>query len=680
MAGVQKGAPDLFEFVGAKEEWTDKDVIHRIQLTEYAEENLAAELEHLTKQSPMHAPMFNKPNNWGVRNVGPYNTLSLNVLTPIVKNMSPAQETAVNNAMLDGSLNRAMSALNTLQRVPYTLSETVVEMVKWAEKQIVDSNGELKVEGFPSISKVTAVDEKPKAERDKMSPDERKEYFADLTSRKKHNREVKANKLALRRRLQEAKYLLDQQKQADRFYLPMNWDFRGRVYHLAEFGFQNTDYLRAMFVFANKGKVTKKNEHHLLRHLANLFGGGVDKEDHAAREAWARKNMDKILAVGADPKAPDSFDFWRSCDEPFQFMNACVEMYNYHQHGEGYETGLPIAKDATQSGIQFYAVLGRNSDDGRKVNVAPQNVPGDLYTNVRDATEELLHEDIERLEALKEASGNGELNPSDADDLASAYAWRDYGLTRSLMKSPTMTWAYSSDLYGFAKVIRDKIMKELTRDVRQNRLEEHPFEDEGFNASWYMAKLIKKAIVKTVKSAADGMKYLRDMASICTDNKMQFAYTTPLNFPMMQYCRNEKENAARIEMSKWDGPKGRLKAGKVQITQYLDSINRDQAMNGASPNFIHSLDATLLMEAVLLCKSRGITDIMPVHDSFSTTIDNVDMMLDAIKTSFVGLFEDYCPYDDLMQQTVQRIADRTKLPDHGDPDINQLMDSEYAFS
>ena len=81
--------------------------------------------------------------------------------------------------------------------------------------------------------------------------------------------------------------------------------------------------------------------------------------------------------------------------------------------------------------------------------------------------------------------------------------------------------------------------------MRQNRLEEHPFEDKGFNASWYMAKLIKKAIVKTVKSAADGMKYLRDMASICTDNKNAPALQTPLNFPMMQYCRNEKEKALK---------------------------------------------------------------------------------------------------------------------------------------
>jgi len=132
-------------------------------------------------------------------------------------------------------------------------------------------------------------------------------------------------------------------------------------------------------------------------------------------------------------------------------------------------------------------------------------------------------------------------------------------------------------------------------------------------------------------------------------------------------------------MPKWEN-EALSKRGSVSLQQYHDTINRDEAMNGASPNFIHSLDATLLMKSVLLCRSRGITNVMTVHDSFSTTIDNVDMMVDAIKTSFVDLFEDYCPYDALMQQTMQRIADKMKLPDQLDLDIKEVLDSEYAFS
>ena len=712
MAGVQRGAANVFVFEKEKEDYTDEHVVPRIQFTEWAQENLTSELDELCRKSPMHGPLFDVPNDWGLRTVGPYGQLSLNMLTPIVKNMSPDQVKAVDEAMLDGSLDEAMSALNSLQRVPYSLNADIVDLVEWTVKKIEASEGRLKVEGFPSLSKVEALEKKSSKETQKMSDADRSAYLMELTSRRKHNREVPANLLALKRRLEEANHVLETMKPTkdqiaiDRFYLPMNWDFRGRIYHLAEFGFQNTDYMRAMFLFADKGKVTKKNEHHLFHHLANMFGCGIDKESHAARKAWAERNMDKILAVGKNPKddvtfweknepitgketgeTESAFEFWYTCDEPFQFAAACIEMYRYSQHGEGYETGLPIQKDATQSGMQFYAMLARSRKDGEKVNLTAsgsQSTPGDIYINVRDKAEEMLLETVAELEA-KEAEGT--LEGDEIADLRLAKQWKDYGLRRGLMKTPVMTLAYGSDLYGFAKSIRDNDMKELTRDVREGRRDKHPFHcdddailnDEGYKASWFMAKIIKEAILKTVTSAADGMDYLQKMAKLCHTVDLQFAYKTPLNFPMMQYCRDEKKRKLQVEMPKWEN-EALSKRGSVSLQQYHDTINRDEAMNGASPNFIHSLDATLLMKSVLLCRSRGITNVMTVHDSFSTTIDNVDMMVDAIKTSFVDLFEDYCPYDALMQQTMQRIADKMKLPDQLDLDIKEVLDSEYAFS
>ena len=546
---VLAGAPGIFRDLNEKDDWKDEHATTWLVLTEEAEERLLAEEEWIDTLSTMHSPMFNKPADWGIHSAGPYDNLTLSNLTPVVKHMGPDQEKAIHKGMMDGSLNEALKALNLIQSVPYAVNAHVVEAVEWTAKEIIKSEGRLKVESFPPLTKVPVI-EATKEELDAMEPDEKSHYYDDLTDCKKHNRSVGPNRLGLKRRLNEAKNILAQAELTDRFYLPHQWDSRGRVYHTPEFGHHNTDYLRAMFMFANKGTMNEGNIHQLYIHMANVYGHGVDKLPLEGRQEWAKNNMDTILAIGADYKDEAIVDFWRTADEPFQFMAACREMYNYRQHGEGYKSGLPIAKDATQSGIQIYAVLGRNREDGEKVNLTRTDVPGDLYTDVMLKAVELVRAD----EAALSTAPEGTLSEEDEVKLRCARQWLaenedgEHFITRGVCKSPTMTWSYSSKLYGFAKQIRDKIMNDLTDDLRNGRIAEHPFgADKGYKASWYMAKILLTAIEDTVKSAAAGMKYIQDMAELCFENGLHLHFKTPLNFPMMQYYRDKKKNPLRIE-------------------------------------------------------------------------------------------------------------------------------------
>jgi len=680
LSAVLKSLPDVFVDAEAeKVEWDDEHKKSSLRLTEEAEENLLAELDYLSQQSTLHAPIFDVPNDWGSNSIGPYNTTSLNYLTPIVKNMGPEQEEAIEKAMLKGDLDDAMAALNTLQSVPYEVNEYVYEALLWAKNVVIKSKGSIKIEGFPNVTKVDVP--KIDDEYEQLDNQEKAEWQTDRNDCRKHNREVGPNRMALNRRLDEAKNLINNGV-TKQFYLPHNWDTRGRVYHLADFGFQNTDYLRAMFMFANKGKVTKDNEHHLKIQVTTMYGHGEDKQSFNSRIKWFDENKDKILSVGADFKDPENFDFWRNADEPFQFLAACREAYNYEQHGEGYKTGLPIAKDATCSGIQFYAMIGRNYADGKKVNLVDGEIdkPDDLYDHVKEKVIEKVTDHRDRL--LAQQAEDGELTEDDQKDLNSAIAWLEFGITRGICKGPTMTWSYSSGMFGFQREIRKKVMAELSKDIRQGRLEEHPFgKDKGNHASWYLAKVLEGAIKDTVESAHDGMMYIQKMAALCFKNDLHLHFVTPLNFPSFAWYRDWKKSPKRIEMPLWDGDAKRMRKDKANLRNYIDdSINTDKSMSASSPNFIHSLDATLLMMSVNLCRDRGVKDIMAVHDSFSTTIDNVDDMVIAIKRSFVTMFEDYCPYDALMQQTMQRIASKVELPGLGSLDINDVLKAKYPFS
>ena len=133
-------------------------------------------------------------------------------------------------------------------------------------------------------------------------------------------------------------------------------------------------------------------------------------------------------------------------------------------------------------------------------------------------------------------------------------------------------------------------------------------------------------------------------------------------------------------MPLWDIDAQKMRKDKANLREYSDDINLKRSRNASAPNFIHSLDATLLMKAVLLSHERGVSDVMVVHDSFSTTIDNVDTMVTAIKRSLVDLFDNYCPYDELHHQTMQRIGDKVLLPDRLDLDIHEVMDNDFFVS
>lgn len=730
-------ATDLFENELIKETVSDKHGQIKLKLTEAASKQLASLQDFLDQQTPQFGPMFNEPHPWGPDSAGPYDDVSLAHLVPPVKHMGADQEVAVRNAMRSGQMDEVLDALNALQEVPYTVNEYVVDAVRW----ITENEIGLQVDSFPTLDKTTPLKNKPDRMWRRMSKDEQMDFGREQLAIDKGNREVDANMLGIKRNLDEAANILNAKAEGvDGFFLPHQWDSRGRVYHTSEFGHHNTDYLRAMFLFKNKSAVTNENAKYLSLQLANTYGNGIDKETLGKRQAWASAEEAKILAAGKDFKDPEAFEFWRGADDPLQFLAACREWYNATEQGEGYMTGLPIALDATQSGIQVYAAMGRNAEDGQKVNLTANDEPGDLYTAVMDKANEIIEGDIQTLSAM-------DLEPSDDDDeaeaaekekqrlkLRCAKQWQSYGLDRKTCKRNTMTWAYSSRRYGFADQLRTDMMEPLAKQVRRGELKEHPFgKDRGFSASWYMAGVNETAIRSVVKSADAGMTFFQSIVQMCNEAGVHLHYTTPLGFPLHQHYRNlltEKVVATeqkckdcettvkthkkkvtlddwvcpacgslntkeqiwvvvqeRIEMPSWDRDAKKRTKAKATHRLYADDVKEDKSKRAVAPNIIHSLDATVLMRTVSLCKANGVDDLMTVHDSFSTTIGNVDVMAWAIRQSFYEIFDKHCPYQELLDQTLARLRDMgiepetvPEVPRKLDLDLSEVLKSDYAFS
>jgi len=562
-------ATDLFERQEIKDAIEDEHEQVKIKLTEEASKQLSSLNNFLDQQTPQFGPMFNQPHPWGADSLGPYDNVSLANQVPPVKHMSEGQDKAVMDAMKNGSMNDALEALNTLQEVPYTVNAHIVEAITW----VMDNKLGDTVNSFPSLEKAPEKKKIPAAEFRKMSKNQQVDYGRERLAIQKSNREVDANLLGIKRNLDEARGIQEGAAEGvNGFYLPHQWDYRGRVYHTSEFGHHNTDYLRAIFEFANKSAVTSQNVAFLCLQIANTFGNGLDKTRLSRRHAWVRLMNERLMVVGSEkgfadtttqwqkrdpltgyklvdektkkPIMETAFEFWTSADDPFQFLAACHAFCGAMTHGEGYMTGLPISLDATQSGIQVYAAMGRNEVDGERVNLTNNKKPGDLYTAVMAESNRLIKDDIKDLEYLD----NEPSNDDDEDErklrlkLLHARQWQKFGLKRKTVKRNTMTWAYSSRRYGFADQLRTEIMEKESKKLRKGTIKKHPFgDDSGYGASWYLAGVNEAAIKKVVKSAADGMKFFQDVVQLCNDAHIHLEYVTPLGFPVHQSYRDMKK-------------------------------------------------------------------------------------------------------------------------------------------
>lgn len=692
---------NLFETYLIKDKATDRaiDRKKRLKLTPGTAEKIEEMNKFLDGQSPQFGPMFNKPYPWGKDSLGPYDDLSLATLVPPVKHMGKEQEDAVRQAMDDGSLDNALEALNTIQETAYEVNKYVYVAVKWVWHKKLGH----KVSSFPNLRKTDEIADLAKAEYRKLSREAQMNFKAEQLATEKHNLEVDANNLSIKRSLGEAKNILVTKKkypEVDRFYLPHQWDSRSRVYHTAEFGHHNADYLRSMFSLANKTEINEGNAMFLALQLANTWGNDTlykgkkvktDKLPLEARQQWAEENLDQILAVGEDFKA--TFDYWSQASDPFQFLAACREYAMYCKHGNGYMSGLPIALDATQSGIQVYCAMTRNAEDAEKVNLVPLDEPGDLYEAVVEEAVRLIDADIERLEGL-------DLEPNEDDDedeatnkwknarkLRNAKNWKAFGLNRKTVKRNVMTWAYSSRQFGFTDQLMSDLMEPLSKQVRLGELDEHPFgEDGGFSAASYLGGINERATSTVVKSAADGMKFFQSLVRLLTAENKQLHYTTPMGFPMMQNYR-VLGDTERVEVPFFNRATGEFTSeSKATFRSFTSEVDADDARQACSPNLVHSLDASVLMQTALNCKAKGVTDIVVVHDSFAVSIGNVEVLAWAVRRAFVDTFKNHDPYQELLDQNLPRLENQPEnppsVPERPEQtfDLEQVMLSEYAFS
>ena len=155
----------------------------------------------------------------------------------------------------------------------------------------------------------------------------------------------------------------------EKFYIPWSFDYRGRAYPIPAFLTpQDTDFGKSLLKFHVQSYMTPDAEGWLAFQVATTYG--LDKATMIERLAWTRENITLISRVATDPIG--NLSEWEVADEPWQFLAACDEYYHCVINCDRDFTSLPVATDATCSGLQILAGLARDASTAKLVNVLPQ--------------------------------------------------------------------------------------------------------------------------------------------------------------------------------------------------------------------------------------------------------------------------------------------------------------------
>jgi DNA-directed RNA polymerase len=405
------------------------------------------------------------------------------------------------------------------------------------------------------------------------------------------------------------------------------------------------DFAKGMLRFSRSAKVASDDETAwLFIHGANCFGIKGTYED---RIRWVDSNKKHILNVAH--RSPD-LDFLREADEPFQFAAFAWEYRKLHETWQqGFETTLPCQMDASNNGLQILGMLMRDRGSCEATNVAANATPQDIYQRVMD-------------EAIRVI----ELDASDIS-LPFATKWLQFGLDRGcanflMIRRPPRSTRHSCRAYVNQWYL-DKV-----RDGKPD-----PFgPDNRFEACSYLSQHVWRAIEVVVGKPREAMSWLQKAARILVDHDKPMEWLTPSGFPVMQAYEKFAEKSIRTKVGE--------RVFRVKFREDMGKLSPRRQAQGSSPNFVHSLDASVLHKTVNSCGAKGISSFAMVHDSYGTHAPNCNIMADSVRENVYDIFS----LDQLgafrQQLMMTNEIELPELPEYGDFDMSEVLNSLYMFS
>ena len=492
--------------------------------------------------------------------------------------------------------------LNKLQRVKYCVNRHVLEVAE-----------EMRLRGRV-IGKFIPIAPAYKPSRPADADDNAE---SNLSWRRSMAEAYNADRINFKRSVRTRTQLEAAEKFKDEsFYLCWSFDYRGRAYPIPAFLTpQDTDFGKALLVFADESSVTDEAELWLSFQVATTFG--LDKCTLEDRHQWVSENHELITKVATDPIRYMSD--WEEVDEPWQFMSSCHEYYHCCIAKDKLTTGLMVAVDATCSGLQILAGMAADKSTAELVNVVPSAKPSDAYKAVADKAKEFLPDYM--------------------------HPW----MNRTVCKRTVMTIPYNATKDSSRKYIRQALI------------------EKGINPTKDELTQIVNAVYSSMDTIVPGpmnvMRWIKKhVGQYIRNGATEVEWVTPSGFVVNQK-RNDIETM-RMELQLLGRTSVRIPTGK-------ETPSPIKHKSSTAPNYIHSFDASILHRSF----SQFDEPFTVIHDSVLCRAGDMGTLNRLVRETYTNIFSEKC----WLSEFAETINASEPPPIVGTLDPKVVSNSTYFF-
>ena len=543
--------------------------------------------------SPLAWPMLVPPKDWTNTEPGGY------ILNEVMQGHELVRRG--DHALIQGEI--PLSFLNKIQQVKYRLNPFVVNTAMLLEERGVSVGKFLPIVHYDLPPKPVDIAE---------NKESRKKYRREAAE--VMNKRAAEFKRSCRTRMTMEAVARFKDRE---FYIPWSFDYRGRAYPIPAFLTpQDTDFGKSLLNFADAAVMTEDAEEWLAFQVATTYG--LDKATMQERLDWTRTNVSLISRVARNPI--DHLGDWEGADEPWLFLAACEEYDACCLRQTRNLTSLPVATDATCSGLQILAGLARDKSTARLVNVVPSDKPQDAYAVVAEVSCPYIPEKYRAV-------------------------WDRKCVKRTVMTIPYNAKAFSNRSYIKAA------LEEKGVDVDKDDLT-------------IIVQSVRQAMQAVVPGPMSVMRWIEsEVGQAIKRGEDHIEWTTPSGFLVRQ--RYFKKKIERIQLQLL----GRCDLSiAVEDGKDVD-INRHKA--ATAPNLIHSLDASLLHLAV----RKFDEPIALIHDSVLSRACDMGKLSAIIRETYMILFAEH----DYLRTFALYVGAETEPPIIGDLQPETVIESTYFF-
>tara|TARA_R100001443_G_scaffold76903_2_gene84268 strand:+ start:2413 stop:4758 length:2346 start_codon:yes stop_codon:yes gene_type:complete len=580
--------------------WFDRDVVmHRGKKQQFliATEKFLKNKEEIIRLvelfSPLAWPMLIEPRDWSPLHDGGYYLNDLTRCHDMVRRGVPL--------CVQGEI--PYSFLNKIQKVKYRLNAPIVEIAKILEHREVEVGKFRPVMNHPDPPKPPNMEDEEK----------RKQWRKEKAIAR--NRNANEWRISCRTRMTMNCVREFEDKE---YYIPWSFDYRGRAYPIPSFLTpQDTDFGKSLLRFADEVPITEDGVKWLAFQVATTYG--LDKATLEERLAWVNKpeNIQLITRVATDPV--NNIGDWEEADEPWQFAASCEEYYSVVLAKTRTTTGLPVATDATCSGLQILAGLARDKSTAAMVNVLPSDKPQDAYKVI---AEQSRAEIPERL--------------------------RPYW-DRKKTKRCVMTIPYNAKPFSNRQYIRDAF-KDIDVEVENEELTQ-------------IVKAVRDAMEAVVPGPMKVMRWIeQEVAKAIKKGTQEITWVTPSGFRVTQRLMKMHHKIVELKL---------LGRCRVKVLDGEKGVDLRHHKNATAPNLIHSLDAAMLH----ISATKFNAPIALIHDSVLCRATDMSHLSTLVRDTYMHLFAEH----DFLKDFAKAIGAESEPPIIGDLEPSTVIESTYFF-